>query len=480
MKQIALFFKMVGIQLYYVGGCVRDKLMNIPYNDMDICIVGGTSLESIHSLLETLKEVGQIQELTTVFGNFPVWIVKVGEVKYEFAMARTEKKSGQAHQDFLCEVNTVSLEEDLSRRDLTINAIAKNILTGEIVDPFNGKFDIENKIARPVSDAFKEDPLRVLRAARFIARFDLVPSFKLIEVCKELTPEGISYERVGKELMKLFQSPKDTKVSKFFYFLKNCNWLKYHFEEVYNLIGVPQNTVTHPEGDAFVHTMHCIDAADNWFIRAVMLCHDLGKATHTTINGIEWKKSDFWLPESSLLKINTEYKIKSIGHEDAGIELTLALLKRIHFTSHNIIKQIACLVSLHMIRIQVASSKVKIVRRTLRKLMSYNLDYSLLVEVVKCDLAGRPSLIFPHPEIGQDYAFKLIESGAMDPIVTGEFLIQNGIQPGPEMGKIIKKALELQDRGTLNKDNWKIMLYNYGFKLLNYEKRTIQVKRNNE
>lgn len=463
LKHIARDFNENNISMYYVGGCVRDEILDIPTDDIDICLVG---VEDKKLVEKVVRKYGSI---TAEIGkNFPNWIAIINGHKVDFALARKEKLVGGTRKEFECSIDKVTIEEDLYRRDITINAIAKNVLTDEIIDPYEGIIDLEDKVARPVSEAFAEDTLRVVRAARFIARFNLTPSKSLITLCKQLNPKDISNERVGMELMKLFKLEPGTKVSKFFYFLKEVGWLQYHFQELYDLIGVPQSSKHHPEGDAFVHTMHCVDVANDWFMRTVMLCHDLGKATCTTFGGYSWQEFKI-NPDFDMN--NHSYKIQSIGHESAGVDLTRRMLKRIHLTSHEIINKIGCLVELHMIRaVYSKDNEQKIVRRNLRKLMHYELEYDLLVETVRCDLAGRPPLLPINPDIGQELAKKLIEDDDMKPIVTGRLLKETGIRDGEEMGKMIKTGLDLQDRGVLNRDNWRNRLIGSGFKSLKYEK----------
>jgi tRNA nucleotidyltransferase (CCA-adding enzyme) len=485
LETIATLFKESGVELYYVGGYVRDSIMNRPTSDIDVCIVGANTAAFVQEALERYKNLGIITDLTSVHGEFPIWIVEIEKEKYEFAMARKERKTGQSHQDFLCEVNNVTIEEDLERRDLTINAIAKHILSGAIVDPFDGMWAIKHKIAKNVSDAFSEDPLRVYRTARFIATFDLTPSGTLFAMCSQLRDKAhsISNERVGLELMKVFKKAKNP--SKFFYFLKDIRWLDKHFKEVYDLIGVPQSPTHHPEGDVFTHTMHCIDVPKDWFYRTVMLCHDLGKATHTTVNGANY--IHLGEPFKELLtKDLTSYKISSIGHEEAGVQLTKNLLQRICLTSHKEIRKIALLVELHMIRIMFShGNEEKIVRKTLRKLMDKDLRYMSLIYIVYCDLKGRPPknqdlnfgelLINMHHSLSQ----KLQREGEMIPIVTGKKLLELGVPQTKEMRAIIDHALELQDRGTLKKDNWKKVMKGCGYeslKNINHEEETEEME----
>ncbi len=465
MKGIAKVFKDWNIEMYYVGGCVRDEILGIIPDDVDICLVGGKR-DLIHSILEEMKSDSVVTNITSVFGDFPIWIVEIDGEKYEFAMARTERKTGDTHQSFECETSGVTIEQDLERRDLTINAIAKHVLTDKIIDPFCGMIDLKEKRACNVSKAFGEDPLRVIRAARFIARFGLRPHPLLLRACSQLSPEKISKERIGKELMKFFEKGGDA--FDFFGFLSAVRWLSQVFPEVYNMIDIPQSKIHHPEGDVYTHTMHCVNAAQGWFQKTVMLCHDMGKVTTTTIDGISWKevmdnKTLYFVAPNMIENM----KIQALGHEEESVRIMKPFLQRICFCSHRNINRMSILVKNHMIRASYnEKSAQKVTRRTLRELMHHELAYLDLVLTVRYDLMGRPPLPCPDIEIGQDMASNLISGGGMIPIVTGKLLIENGFKPDSNFRSIIDKALELQDRGTLNKENWKQRLIQSGFKQL--------------
>lgn len=260
------------MQIYLVGGAVRDSLINYPSSENDWVVVGATP-EQMTDL--GYKPVGQ---------DFPVFIhPKTGE---EYALARTERKSGHGYKGFEFYTSTeVSLEEDLIRRDLTINAIAQDD-EGRIIDPFDGQKDLAHKLLRHVSEAFTEDPLRVLRVARFAARyahlgFTVAP--ETMELMKSIVAKGemefLVAERVWKETSRALaeQSPQV-----FFEVLKACNALEVLLPEVDALFGVPQRADYHPEIDTGIHTLMALKAAtkltDCEAIRFAVLVHDVGKA----------------------------------------------------------------------------------------------------------------------------------------------------------------------------------------------------------
>lgn len=461
--QFAQNLKQLGFTTYYVGGSIRDHFINffkepsdnfVPKNDIDLCITGVKDIDFFDKYLKILLE----DNVSPVVGkSFPVWIADIEGKKIDIALARKEKLIGTYRTDFQCSTENVTIEEDLFRRDFTINAIAINVITKELVDPYNGVNDIQEGLLRPVSEAFKEDSLRILRGARFAARFGFLPTEEFYNYAKELDASDISNERVGIELKKCLQ--ECPKPSLFFEVLRKADWLKYHFKELEDCIGVPQSQVHHPEGDVYVHTLHCMDAADDWFIRAVMLIHDLGKATMTTIDGVPYDK---WEGGKQGYSAH-DFMIRSICHEEESAVIGRKMLKRIHLCGNKTLQQICLLAELHMIRTSISE---KTIRRTLRKLMNYKLKYEQLVEVCRCDVSGRPPLKGYTPDIGQDRAKELLDNGDMNPIVTGEVLVQLGLEPGKEMGEMIEKALVFQDRGTLNKINWKSVLRGAGFKSL--------------
>ena len=259
------------MQTYLVGGAVRDHLLNRPVKDNDWVVVGATPDEMISKGYE---QVG---------ADFPVFLHP--DTKEEYALARTERKSGKGYQGFVCDFSSaVTLEEDLLRRDLTINAMAQDS-DGKIIDPYNGQTDLQNRILRHVSPAFQEDPLRVLRVARFAARFaglgfriadETMDLMKQMVVGNEL--DHLVAERVWTETQRsLGENSPDT----YFRVLRECGALKVWFEELDALFGVPQPEKHHPEIDTGEHALLCLQAAqklsDSTAVRWAALIHDLGK-----------------------------------------------------------------------------------------------------------------------------------------------------------------------------------------------------------
>lgn len=201
----------------------------------------------------------------------------------EFALARIERKKGKGHKEFEIMTDTyITIEEDLKRRDITINAIAQNVLTNEIIDPYGGMQDIKNKTIRATSECFSEDPLRVYRVARFAAQLGFKVEKDTINLMKSLKNEltYLSKERVFIEFKKALATKKP---SIFFDVLREAELLEIHFKPVYDLIGALQPEKYHPEGDAYNHTMICLDKSailtEKLEIRYAVLVHDFGKGT---------------------------------------------------------------------------------------------------------------------------------------------------------------------------------------------------------
>jgi len=287
------------VKIYLVGGAVRDQLLNLPVKDRDWVVVGATP--------ETLLQQGYQQ----VGKDFPVFLHP--DTHEEYALARTERKSGSGYTGFTCyAAPDVTLEDDLQRRDLTINAIAYSA-KGEYIDPYHGIDDIHAKLLRHVSDAFSEDPLRVLRVARFAARFaplgfTIAP--ETMSLMQEMTNSGelnaLTAERVWKETEKALHSQAP---QVYFEILHQCGALKILFPEINALFGVPAPKKWHPEIDTGIHTMMVLAMAsrltDDIAVRFSALCHDLGKGVTPVEN---WPHHH--------------------GHGPAGVPLVEALCQR--------------------------------------------------------------------------------------------------------------------------------------------------------
>ena len=263
------------MKIYQVGGAVRDRLLQRPFHDTDWVVVGAT------------PEDMTAQGFTPVGKDFPVFLHP--QTHEEYALARTERKSGVGYRGFVVHTSPdVTLEEDLARRDLTINAIAAPADwtgVGAVFDPYNGQADLQAKLLRHVTDAFREDPVRILRVARFAARFeDFSVAPETLQLMREMVQAGetdhLVPERVWQEIRRGLM---EAQPSRMFEVLRNCGALQVILPELNRLWGVPQRPEYHPEVDTGVHAMLVLDMAAQLHapltVRFACLCHDFGKGT---------------------------------------------------------------------------------------------------------------------------------------------------------------------------------------------------------
>jgi len=290
------------MKIYKVGGAVRDRLLGLPVQDQDWVVVGATA--------EDLLALGYRQ----VGRDFPVFLHP--DNHEEYALARTERKTAPGYKGFSFTASPkVTLEEDLKRRDLTINAIAEDV-DGNIIDPYNGRADLCDGILRHVSPAFVEDPLRVLRVARFAARyaFTIAPETLALlqEICLSQELAALAPERIWQETE---QALTEQQPVRYFSVLRECGALKRLFPEIENLYGIPQPVEHHPEIDSGVHTMMVLEQSCKLstepVVRFAALVHDLGKAATPRA---DWPSHK--------------------GHEELGAGLVLQLCNRYRIPNH--------------------------------------------------------------------------------------------------------------------------------------------------
>jgi len=304
------------MKVYEVGGAVRDALLGLPVTERDWVVVGASPEELT---AQGYRRVGK---------DFPVFLhPKTGE---EYALARTERKTGPGYTGFAFDAAaTVTLDEDLRRRDLTINAIARGA-DGELVDPWSGRADLAARVLRHVSPSFREDPLRVLRVARFAARFaplGFTVAAETLTLMREIVAAGemeaLRAERVWQETVKALGTERP---DVYFSTLRECGALRRVFPEVDALFGVPQPERWHPEVDTGVHTLMALKMAatlsPSETVRFAVLTHDLGKGTTPM-----------------------EMLPRHLGHEQRSEELLLALCSRLPVP--NRFRDLALLVARH-------------------------------------------------------------------------------------------------------------------------------------
>jgi tRNA nucleotidyltransferase (CCA-adding enzyme) len=423
------------------GGCVRDPLLTPPQESKDWDVeVYGVAPELLRDIVSKFGEVNVVGESFAVY--------KIGN-HLDVSLPRRDRKTGRGHRGFSVEgAQDMSFEEACSRRDFTINAILQDPLTGEVVDPFNGRQDIEDRTLRMVSrDSFAEDSLRVLRAAQFAARFGFDVETETAELCSTINVTDLPRERIWGEVEKLLL--KADKPSIGFKLLYDWGTIKQLFPELQALVGVPQEPEWHPEGDVDIHTMMVIDEArklihglDHARAVAVMLgalCHDLGKPPTTQfIDG----------------------RIRSRGHDEAGVEPTLLLLDRLGiFTvkGFDVRDQIVQLVRYHLVPGQWYKTKAPVGDGAFRRL-ARKVETDLLYRVAKADSLGRnPDWLPPEKQFGSEaqewFIEKVrslkVEQRAPQPILMGRHLIEMGMEPGPEFKQILDTVYEMQLDGKV-------------------------------
>ena len=425
-RVVAELVRRAGGRALLVGGCVRDELLGTDPKDFD--------LECFGMVPDRLQAaLGERFELDLVGASFG--IIKLKHLEIDVALPRRETKLGLGHRAFGMECDPgLTIEEASARRDFTVNAIYRDPLTGEILDPWNGRADLEKRILRHVSPHFSEDPLRVLRGMQFVARFDLDPAPETIEICRQMTPERLPPERLFGEWEKLLV--KGVKISKGLNFLRATGWVKY-YPELERLIGCKQDPQWHPEGDVWNHTLCCLDAfarekdvsreteGENLVVGLAVLCHDFGKPACTAYDPV--KK-----------------RIRSLGHDEEGVEPTLSFLRRLT-NEERLLKEVPPLVRLHMR--PFAMWKDKSSDGAIRRLAAKVVRLDRLIRVAAADDAGRPP--FPsEPEplrwLAEQAERLRVADSAPKPIVQGRDLIALGMKPGVEFGRILKAAYEAQ------------------------------------
>ena len=397
------------MRVYLVGGAVRDRLLGHPYHEKDYVVVGATPEQLI---AQGYQPVGK---------DFPVFLHP--KTKEEYALARTERKSGHGYHGFEFYTDpSVTLEDDLIRRDLTINAIAMDD-DGTIYDPYHGQQDLADKILRHVSPAFAEDPLRVLRVARFAARYaqyGFTVADETLDLMRQLTESGelnaLTPERVWKETSRaLMEDHADV----YFEVLRACGALKVLFPEINALYGVPQRPEYHPEIDCGIHTMMALQQACKAHysldVRFAVLMHDLGKAL-TPIDELP----------------------RHIMHEERGIKPVTEVCDRLRVPTQT--KQLALAVCKEHLKChQAFTLKAGTVWRLLQRLdvLRRPERVEAFLQACECDAKGRLGLEDrPYPQakylLDAMQMVRTIKASDLPPEITGadigEMLIQKRIE----------------------------------------------------
>jgi tRNA nucleotidyltransferase (CCA-adding enzyme) len=412
-----------------VGGCVRDAVLGRPAADLDLEVYGIPAA----GLVELLASRFALDLVGRAFG-----VIKLRGLPIDVSIPRRSSGSSRGPEDFEKLSNPdLTPEQAAARRDFTINAIAVDPITGEVIDPFSGREDLEARILRHTTERFADDPLRVLRGMQFAARFDLDVAPETVALCREIDPGPLAPERIFEEWRKLVLW--GNRPSRGLAFLRDCGWIR-HFPELEALIGCEQEPEWHPEGDVWIHTLHCMDSfaservgdeREDLVVGLAVLCHDLGKpgVTAEDENG----------------------RITSKRHEPAGEAQTRSFLGRMT-RERSVIEEVAALVGAHLAPTQLFEARAgdAAVRRLARRVGRID----RLVRVARADRAGRPPLEAGRFDAGDwllERARALeVEAAAPKPIVKGRHLIPLGVSPGPRLGSILEDCYEAQLAGEFS------------------------------
>jgi tRNA nucleotidyltransferase (CCA-adding enzyme) len=408
--------------------------------DWDVEIYG-IAPARLRELLEVFGPVNVVGEAFTVY--------KLG-AHLDVSLPRRERKTGRGHRAFFIEGDPeMTIEEAASRRDFTINAILRDPLTGEIIDPCNGRADLKAKTLRAVSlETFGEDSLRVLRAAQFAARFEFTIDPQTESLCRAIDLSDLPNERIWGEMEKLLVRAERPAIG--FECLRDLGAIDQLFPEIKALIDVPQDPEWHPEGDVFVHTCLVVD-------RARELIDDLPYAKQVTVM-LAALAHDFGKPAT------TEFidgRMRSRGHEEAGVGPTLSFLDRLNLHTlegYDVRAQVVALVRDHLKPGEYFKKREEVGDGAFRRL-ARKCELDLLYRVAKADSLGRNADWVPREQWYDaaaqewfiEHARQLeVESKAPPPLLLGRHLLELGLKPGPRIGEITRAVYEMQLDGRVS------------------------------
>lgn len=427
-----------GFATLLVGGAVRDLLLGLPVKDLDIEVHGLTP----EQLEATLKEFGPVSLVGKAFGVF-----RVHGLDVDWSLPRSDKPGRKP--DVTIDPH-MGFEDAFRRRDLTVNAMGIDLVSYELIDPFNGKQDLEQKVLRAPDPAFfVEDPLRFYRVMQFVGRFEMMPDDELNNLCKAMDLSDVSRERIEQEFQKLLLRSRRPSLG--ITWLDNLGRLAELLPELAAIKGVEQSPQWHPEGEVFEHTMQTIDAAaaleygsdkEKLIVMYAALCHDLGKVSTTAKND--------------------EGEITSLGHAKESEKLTKQLLKRIT-NNKDLIDAVCKLVRYHMHPVQLIRGEAK---SSAYKRLANKLAPSTLRMLAKVSLAdkrgrnpkGHEPLTIDDPEVAEflkkSEELQVLESRE-EPVLLGRDLLDE-VEAGPQLGELVRKAYEIQiEEGIKDKEELK-------------------------
>lgn len=430
-----------------VGGCVRDTLLGSCPRDFDVEVYGIQPAR----LVEILTQCFAVSLVGEAFG-----VIKIQGFPIDVSLPRRESKRGEGHRGFeVFSDAEMTPQEAASRRDFTINAIALDPLTKELLDPFRGLQDLEHRILRHTSSKFGEDPLRVLRGLQLIGRFELTPEAETVGIANSLFREyeTLPIERVWAEWYKW--AAQSTHPSLGLMWLKQTQWIQ-AYPELVALEGCPQDPRWHPEGDVWTHTLLVTQEAariaerdslsmeDRATLILAALCHDLGKPMTTEV---------------------TPDGVRSRGHAQTK-DIYVQFLERIG-APPKYVERVVALCLYHLTHIDFVGSP-RHVRRLALCLSSSGETIEMLCRLVEADNSGRPPLPKRLPDTMKHIEMMAkelnLKSAAPQPVLLGRHLLDMGFQPGPQMGKILKSAFDAQLDGRFETlESAKEWVLNEGF-----------------
>jgi tRNA nucleotidyltransferase (CCA-adding enzyme) len=435
----------VGGQALLVGGWVRDHLRGLPEKiDYDLEVYG-VEAEPLRVLLARHGGLNVVGEAFRVFKlRLPTPGEETSAIIVDVSLPRRESRTGKGHRGFSVTGDpSMSFIEASSRRDFTINAIMFDPLTEEIIDPHNGRRDIEQRIIRAVDrETFVDDSLRVLRAMQFASRFDFRIDIETVELCRSIDLKDLPAERIWWEVEKWLLSNRP---SIGLHEARSLGVVDALWPEIRALSDCPQDPDWHPEGDVFIHTGMVLDAARqliNDLPRpkqiAVMLgalCHDFGKPAATRI-------------ESG--------RVKASGHDEIGVPIADAFLERLNvnsFDGYDVRKQTLALVAHHLLPLRYYRNRddASISGDGAFRRLALHVEMDLLYRVARADCLGRTGDPVPLAEEWfQERVRALgIEERAPEPLLMGRHAIDLGLKPGPEIGELTRAVYEMQLDGAV-------------------------------
>jgi len=434
--QIALAVREAGGRALIVGGWVRDQLRGRPSKEADVEIFGVPE----DRLPALLAPFGRVEPI----GNsFPVYKVvdKTEGIQIDVTLPRRESKSGRGHKGFIVHGDpTMSIADAARRRDFRVNAIAWDPLTNAIEDPFNGRQDLDRRVLRAVDlTTFGDDSLRVLRAVQFAARFEFALEDETAALCRTIPLDDLPAERIWGEIEKLLLQAERPSIG--FALALDLGVIDRVLPEMSPLVGCAQEPEWHPEGDVWVHTLMVIDQArqrnadlDRARLVTIMLgavCHDLGKpATTAFIDG----------------------RIRSLDHEQAGVEPTLRLLDRLNvhtMDGFDVREQVVGLVA-HHLKPGMYHKAGNVTDGAFRRL-AQKVNLELLARLARADCLGRTGTFdCSAMDWFVERARALgVEHQPPEPLLRGRHLLALGLSPGPRVGEVLKQVYERQLDGEI-------------------------------